>query len=237
MPIRRILVVSAVILYNLTAYGQADYPKDYFRNPLDIPIVLAGNFGECRPNHFHSGIDIKTNEKENYKVYAAAEGYISRIKMEPGGFGHALYVAHPNGYTTLYAHLNDFMPAVQQYVTEQQYKIESWELDITVDPAKFPVKKGEQIAWSGNTGGSAGPHLHFEIRNSATEHPLNPLLFGLPVVDKIPPRPTQLAFYPMPHGIYSLDPQVVKLKNKAHMVGAPFGQLALAQPGDITSIK
>ncbi|KAK6025647.1 peptidase, M23 family, partial [Ostertagia ostertagi] len=106
--------------------AQTSYPKDYFRNPLDIPITLAGNFGECRPGHFHSGIDIKTAGRENLPVFAAAEGYISRIKMEPGGFGHGLYITHPNGYTTLYAHLNNFTPAIQQYVRQEQYKKESW---------------------------------------------------------------------------------------------------------------
>ena len=122
------------------------YPQGYFRNPLDVPILLAGNFGECRPNHFHSGIDIKTGGKENYVVRAAADGYVSRIKIERGGFGHALYVTHPNGFTTLYAHLNDFSPKLQQYLRAAQYKNESWATDLLLKPEQFPVKKGEQIA-------------------------------------------------------------------------------------------
>src|SRR5579862_3045076 len=110
----KIAFYIALIALPLSAIAQSTsvltspYPQDYFRNPLDIPIFLAGNFGECRPGHFHSGFDIKTNSEENHPVYAAADGYISRIKMESGGFGHALYITHPNGYTTLYAHLNDF---------------------------------------------------------------------------------------------------------------------------------
>ena len=173
----------------------AAYPQDYFRNPLDIPIFLAGNFGECRPGHFHSGVDIKTLGKENQPVHAAADGYISRIKMEKGGFGHGLYITHPNGYTTLYAHLNDFIPALQKYLHKEQYDKKHWDVDIQLSPNQFPVKKGQQIAWSGNTGASTAPHLHFEIRDSKTEHPLNPELFGLPVIDNIPPEPVEVVLY------------------------------------------
>ena len=172
-----------------------DYPQDYFRNPLDIPIFLAGNFGECRPGHFHSGVDIKTLGKEGQPVHAAADGYISRIKMEKGGFGHGLYITHPNGYTTLYAHLNDFVPALQKYLKKEQYEKKHWDVDIQLSPGQFPVKKGDQIAWSGNTGASTAPHLHFEIRNTKTEHPLNPELFGLPIVDNIAPVPVEVVLY------------------------------------------
>ncbi len=171
------------------------YPQDYFRNPLDIPIFLAGNFGECRPGHFHSGVDIKTLGHENEPVHAAAEGYISRIKMDKGGFGHALYLTHPNGYTTLYAHLNKFAPGLQKYLDKEQYEKKHWDVDIQLSPTQFAVKKGQQIAWSGNTGASSAPHLHFEIRNTITEHPLNPELFGLPIVDKTPPVPAELIIY------------------------------------------
>jgi hypothetical protein len=196
------------------------YPQGYFRNPLDIPIELAGNFGECRPNHFHSGIDIKTQGKENLKVYAVADGYISRIKMERGGFGHALYITHPNGYTTLYAHLNNFIPAVQKYTRDRQYEKENWEIDIQLKPSQFPIKKGQQIAWSGNTGGSTAPHLHFEIRSTETEHPLNPQLFGFSITDNIPPKPTQLAIYDLTKSIYEQKPQILALSNKGDYVPA-----------------
>jgi murein DD-endopeptidase MepM/ murein hydrolase activator NlpD len=209
--------LTAIFIFTglyVTAQKPADYPKDYFRNPLDIPIVLAGNFGECRPNHFHSGLDIKTGGKENMAVYAAADGYISRIKMERGGFGHALYVTHPNGYTTLYAHLNKFMPAVQEYMVASQYKKENWEQDIALEPTQFPVKKGEQIAWSGNTGSSTAPHLHFEIRNAQTEHPLNPQLFGFDIKDNIAPKPTQIALYNMSKGVYEQIPAIYELTKK-----------------------
>jgi hypothetical protein len=215
MLLKQYLTASVFMLAgNAVAQKTADYPKGYFRNPLDIPIVLAGNFGECRPNHFHSGLDIKTQGKENLPVYAAGDGYISRIKMERGGFGHALYVTHPNGYTTLYAHLNKFAPPLQQYMKAEQYKKQSWELDIQLEPEQFPVKKVEQIAWSGNTGSSTAPHLHFEIRNSATEHPLNPQLFGFDIEDNIAPKPTRIAIYNMGKPVYEQTPAYYELVKK-----------------------
>jgi Peptidase family M23 len=173
----------------------AGYPLNYFRNPLEIPMLLAGNFGECRPDHFHSGLDIKTFGQENLPVHAAAEGYVSRIKMEKGGFGHALYITHPNGYTTLYAHLNNFAPALQAFISRKQYEARNWEQDITIPPNEFTVTKGQLIAYSGNTGGSTAPHLHFEIRDTKTEHPLNPQLFGFPITDNIPPLPYKAVLF------------------------------------------
>ncbi len=197
-----------------TAQNIKGYPQGYFRNPLDIPISLAGNFGECRPGHFHSGMDIKTQGKENFAVHAAADGYISRIKLEKGGFGHALYITHPNGYTTLYAHLNRFADPIQKYIVAQQYKTKSWLQDITCTPDQFPVKQGDQIALSGNTGNSYAPHLHFEIRNTKSEHPLNPQLFGFEIKDDIAPKPTQLALYDMSKGVYEQTPRMFPLTKK-----------------------
>ena len=189
-----------------------EYPQDYFRNPLDVPIFLAGNFGECRPGHFHSGVDIKTQGKENLPVHAAADGYISRIKMEKGGFGHGLYITHPNGYTTLYAHLNDFAPDLQRHLRKEQYARKRWDVDLSFGPEQFPVKKGQLVAYSGNTGASTAPHLHFEIRNTKTEHPLNPELFGLPVVDNIAATPIDIALYDLGKSIYEQDAVIIPLK-------------------------
>lgn len=203
-----------VSLHSIAQDSKPDYPQNYFRNPLDIPIFLAGNFGECRPGHFHSGTDIKTLGEENQKVHAAADGYISRIKMEKGGFGHALYITHPNGYTTLYAHLNNFAPQIQRYLKEQQYKQHKWNVDLQLSPSQFPVKKGDQIAWSGNTGASTAPHLHFEIRNTKTEHPLNPELFGLPIVDNMAPVPAAIGIYDMKSSIYEQNVRLIQLQKK-----------------------
>jgi hypothetical protein len=211
---RLLLFIVLLVCPHLLPAQSRSYPQGYFRNPLNIPILLAGNFGECRPGHFHSGMDIKTGGHENEPVFAAADGYVSRIKMEPGGFGHGLYITHPNGYTTLYAHLNDFTPAIQRYVRQQQYARESWTVDLQLPPKQFPVKKGQQIAWSGNTGGSTAPHLHFEIRDTETEHPLNPQLFGFNVKDNRAPVLKQLVVYDMTVGIYDVAPKFYPLSKK-----------------------
>src|SRR5580658_10388762 len=110
----------------------SEYPQHYFRDPLGIPMSLAANFGELRPNHYHMGLDIRTQKKVNLPVYAAADGYIARVVIEPGGFGQAIYINHPNGYTTLYAHLNKFIPALAAYVQGQQYKLQSWKVAIDI---------------------------------------------------------------------------------------------------------
>ncbi|MHB1920693.1 MAG: M23 family metallopeptidase [Chitinophagaceae bacterium] len=184
----------------------AHYPQHYFRDPLDIPIVLAGNFGELRPNHFHSGIDIKTQGHINMAVHAAADGYISRVAVSDSGFGHVIYITHPNGYTTVYGHLNHFFPKLEAYVKSHQYEEKTWEIDLEIPPGLFPVKKGEFIAWSGDTGASLAPHVHFEIRNTRTGHPLNPMLFGFKILDHIPPAIYRLALYDRDKSIYEQHP-------------------------------
>ena len=132
---------------------------------MHIPIILSGSFGELRNNHFHSGLDIKTEGKEGLEVFAAAEGYISRIKISQFGYGKSIYITHPNGFTTVYAHLSKFTPKIEAYVKSIQYKKECYEIEESrFKEDTFPVEKGESIAFSGDTGGSGGPHLHFEIR-------------------------------------------------------------------------
>lgn len=173
------------------------YPKNYFQSPIDAPLLLAGNFGELRPNHFHAGIDITTSGKEGVAIFAAAEGYVSRIRVSPVGYGKAIYITHPNGYTTVYGHLRNFNKDIGMYAENYQYQNELFEIDITVEPGKLPVKKGEIIARSGNSGSSGGPHLHFEIRDTKTEEAINPLLFGLPVTDKVAPVIVRAAIIPL----------------------------------------
>ena len=172
-------------------------------------MSLAANFGELRPNHYHMGLDIRTEKRENLPVYAAADGYVARVKVEPLGFGQAIYINHPNGYTTLYAHLNRFFPALSDYIEQQQYKARSWEVFIDIPPGLFPVKKGELIAFSGNRGGSQGPHLHFEIRKTAGDTNLNPLLFGLPVPDNTAPVIQRLAIYDRRLSTYEQSPRIL----------------------------
>lgn len=174
----------------------ADYPRDYFRSPTDSPILMSGTFCELRSNHFHSGIDIKSNTGGvGQPILAAADGYISRIKVEPAGYGNALYIRHPNGYTTVYAHLDQFMPEVAQYVKEMQYKLERFTVDLNPPETMFRVKKGQKIGKMGNSGSSSGPHLHFEIRHTATQKALNPFLFGIAVKDKTPPDIRDMKLY------------------------------------------
>jgi murein DD-endopeptidase MepM/ murein hydrolase activator NlpD len=183
----RILFILPGLFLSFAISGQKEYPKGYFRNPLDIPLNLSGNFGELRTNHFHAGIDIKTQQREGLNIYAAADGFISRIKVSPFGYGYALYIDHPNGYTTVYGHLQKYSPAIDAYVKQEQYKLQSFSIDLFPDSTMFPVKKGDFVAWSGNSGGSGGPHLHFEVRETITEKIINPLLFGFEVKDKIAP--------------------------------------------------
>lgn len=141
---------------------------------MGIPIELSANFGELRPNHWHMGLDIRTKQRENLPVYAAAQGYIAKIGIRPQSFGRFIIINHPNGLSTLYGHLNDFYPDLEKYVTEQQYKQESWAMELELTKEKFPVSKGQFIAYSGNTGGSQGPHLHFEIFDTKTTKRINP---------------------------------------------------------------
>ena len=172
-----------------------DYPQDYFRSPLGIPLYLSGSFAEMRSNHFHSGLDIKTNAKQGYRIYAAASGYVARIKVSPFGFGKVLYVKHPNGYTTVYAHLLGFNPRLDAFIKRLQYQKKRFGVEAFPGPNDFPVKKGEVIAYSGNSGSSGGPHLHFEIRDSKSEWPINPMLFGLPIRDNTPPTIYRVRLY------------------------------------------
>jgi hypothetical protein len=195
----------------LSKANAQNYPRGYFRTPLAIPMQLVANFGEIRANHWHMGLDIRTQQRVNLPVYAAADGYIARIKVEPGGFGQAIYINHPNGYTTLYAHLNQFFPALQQYIKEQQYQQETWAIELAFSPGQFPVSKGDFIALSGSTGGSAGPHVHFEIRDTKTENVLNPLLFGFPLPDVVPPSVTRVAMYDRNKSTYQQSPQLFSL--------------------------
>lgn len=171
-----------------------DYPQD-FRAPLDIRPTLAGFFGEIRGNHFHSGLDYRTNQREGYPVYAVADGFISRLRVQIGGFGNAIYISHPNGYTSVYAHLQRFNTRVAQTVKDLQYRKESFVVDFPLLPIEIPVKKGDVIAWSGNTGSSGGPHLHFEMRDTKTEETINPQLFGFEVADNVKPTISALYMY------------------------------------------
>ncbi|MBF4983504.1 M23 family metallopeptidase [Nonlabens mediterrranea] len=187
-----ILIVS----YFGESQSQKNIPEGYFKNPLDIELKLSGTFGELRSNHFHSGLDIKTNQRTGLKVYATASGYVSRIKIERYGYGKAIYITHPNGYTSVYAHLDKLSPRIEEYLKKQQYDKETFEIQLFPSDLELRVDQGEVIAYSGNSGGSGGPHLHFEIRDSAAR-PINPMMMGIQVPDTKKPLVKQIMAYPL----------------------------------------
>ena len=188
------------LLFYCSLFAQADYPKDYFRSPLDIPMQLSGNFGELRPNHFHAGFDLKTMQREGLKVYAVADGYISRIKISTFGNGKTLYITHANGYTSVYGHLQRATDSIEDFIKKTHYKEQSFEIEMFLKPGQMTVKKGQVIALSGNSGASEGPHLHFEFRDNATEYIINPMLFGFDKMLKDTKKPMLSGIY-----VYPLD--------------------------------
>jgi len=185
-------------ILSISGYSQNNYPQDFI-SPLDIPLYLSGSFGELRSNHFHSGLDFRTNQKEGYNVFAIGEGYVSRIKISAFGYGKAIYITHPNGYTSVYGHLQKASPKIDSVIKTIHYKEKSFEIDTYFKPTDVLIAKGELIAFSGNSGGSGGPHLHFEIRDTKSEHIINPLLFGFDkfIVDTRKPVINELFVYPV----------------------------------------
>jgi hypothetical protein len=185
-----------LFLFSLTVNAQAPLvPTDYFDDPLEVPLVLSGTFGELRSNHFHSGLDIKTQQREGLPVYASAEGFVSRINVAHYGYGKAVYIQHPNGYTTVYAHLKNFSPKIEEFIKNLQYQKESYEVEVYPTASELSIERGELIANSGNTGGSGGPHLHFEIRDGE-QRPMNPMMFGIDIEDTRAPLVSGVYVYP-----------------------------------------
>ncbi len=198
-----------ILMLSHTLFSQYDHYKSLnYHPPVDIPILLAGNFAELRSNHFHGGLDIKTQSEEGHKILSIEDGYVYRIKVSEYGYGKCLYVEHPKtGHRSVYAHLQKFSPQIEAYVKKMQYKKESYTIELFPQKGELPVSRGELVAISGNTGSSSGPHLHFEIRD-LNDVTLNPLLFGFNIRDEIPPNINILAIYPAKN-------QKVNQKNKA----------------------
>ncbi len=210
-----IMRLFALLLFFTTfTFAQNPYPQDYFRSPMDLPVHPSGTFGELRGNHFHSGLDFRTKQKEGFPVYAAADGYVSRIKVSSYGYGLALYIDHPNGYTTVYGHLQKYSPKLDDYIRAKQYEKQSFEIELFPKAGEIPITKGELVALSGNSGGSGGPHLHFEYRDTKTEMIINPLLFGLDkkMKDTKAPAIHGLMAYPLS------DDAVVNETRKAYLL-------------------
>ena len=203
------MIIAAIILNFFFGWGSHKMPvhenepnkplvaEGYFASPIGQEARLSATFGELRANHFHAGLDIRSsNGRSGDPIYAAAEGYISRISIKSGGYGQAIFIAHPNGYTTVYAHLDEFAPTIANFVESNQYAQEAFEVEIYPSPTDFVVKKGEEIGKMGNTGHSFGAHLHFEIRETKTDNPMNPMLFGIPIVkDDVAPFFSELKVY------------------------------------------
>lgn len=175
---------------------QQTYPTDYFKHPLQLPVSLAGDFAEIRPNHFHSGLDLRTGGKEGEKVYAPADGYVSRINISAWGGGKILYITHPNGYRTVYMHLSAFCGEIGQFVHNYQYAHHVYAFDIDLPKDSIKVKQGQLVALTGNTGGSSGPHLHYDIRYASNDQAINPLYFGIRYTDPIAPTIENIKIYP-----------------------------------------
>ncbi len=180
----------------LTLNSWSQIADNYFTTPIKIPLILSGTFGELRSNHFHSGLDIKTQGTKGFDTHSIAKGYVSRIKISEGGYGKAIYIKHPNGYTSVYAHLEKFAPKIQSYVKKKQYTKESYTIELYPKANELPVLKDEIVAYTGNSGGSGGPHLHFEIRD-AQSRPMNPMLFGIDIEDTKKPLVKSVWLYPL----------------------------------------
>jgi hypothetical protein len=198
-------------LFSLCLFGLIQFqlvaqviPKPSYHSPLAIPLILSANFGEIRPNHFHMGVDFKTNGIEGLSLFSIEDGYVSRIKTSPYGYGKVIYINHPNGITSVYAHCSSFEEKIDSLVRSVQFQQESTEIDVYLTPEDLKVTKGQRIARSGNTGSSTAPHLHFELRDTKTEEALNPLVFGFDIPDHKTPTLNSVKLYVVDENGYTI---------------------------------
>jgi murein DD-endopeptidase MepM/ murein hydrolase activator NlpD len=195
MRIASFLIFSS--LFISASYAQDAPPSARYINPMDIPVDLSGNFMEPRSNHFHSGLDMRTQGQEGIPVKAIADGWVSRIKISPWGYGKAIYIDHGDGHTSVYGHLQRLKGPVADACLDAQYKARDFSIDIYPEKGSIPVKQGEVVALSGNTGSSGGPHLHFEIRRTGDQRAIDPEGFGFLAPDRVPPEIVGVRIYPL----------------------------------------
>ena len=204
-----LLSLVLFLVLNFNFYAQVHEYHDY-HSPLGIPLVLASNFGELRPNHFHMGLDFKTNGAIGYNLYSVEEGFVSRVKVSPYGYGKVVYIDHPNGVTSVYAHCSEFKGGIDSIVRATQIAEQNFVVEIFPKKNEIPVKRGEVIAISGNTGGSTAPHLHFELRDTKTEHALNPLVYGFDMEDHKAPEIRGVKIYGLTKDGYRYPGQAIR---------------------------
>lgn len=209
---------ALIILFVLAGFKVFAQPG-FYSDPVKIPIFLSANFCELRSNHFHGGIDIKTQQRIGVPIYSAADGFIYRIVVSPTGYGRAIYIEHPNGTSSVYGHLHRFRDDIEEFVRNEQYKRKSFAVNLTLNKEQFPIKKEDFIAQGGNSGSSGGPHLHFEIRDSKTQDALNPLAYPFSVMDKTPPRIYNLVAYPVAENSH-----INSSTTKRNFTATPSGQ-------------
>lgn len=190
------LVIGGMLGLSIPLSAQEKYEKPFI-SPFDFQLLLSGNFGELRSNHFHGGVDFKTQGVVGKPIRCIADGYVSRVTVTPGGYGQAVYITHGNGYTSVYGHLSKFDPEIEKRVRAYQYEHETFAVDLKFEADQFPLKQGEVFALAGNEGYSFGPHLHMEIRKTDTGEYIDPLQFYTHVIkDTTAPRATHVLFYP-----------------------------------------
>lgn len=197
---RHTIVITILFLSSLLSFAQTktDYSSYKLGAPLDIPLLLSGNFAELRSHHFHAGLDFKTQGMTGLPIYAPADGYVSRINISTAGYGNALYIDHPElNLTTVYGHLKSYAPQIDSLAKSKHYELEKYNINFFPEKDAIKIKKGDIIAYSGNTGSSAGPHLHFETRDRNTQDPINPLFFGFDIKDTMAPAINGLRIYPL----------------------------------------